>query len=183
MLLAKLFAKPANVVVLDEPTNDLDAETLEMLEERLIDFGGTLLVVSHDREFLNNVVTSTIAFEPEGVREYVGGYDDWLRQRKTTDQANKRAGEPAESREVKTESAIQAASKPRKRPYKEQRELDGLPALIEKLEKKVAHWHEKMADSEYFKQPKEKLAKDQAELDTIQGKLTVAYARWEELEA
>src|SRR5207302_5722658 len=80
LLLAKLFAKPANVIVLDEPTNDLDAETLELLEERLVQFDGTVLVVSHDRTFLNNVVTSTIVFEGDGVREYVGGYDDWLRQ-------------------------------------------------------------------------------------------------------
>ncbi|QDT00123.1 ATP-binding cassette domain-containing protein [Adhaeretor mobilis] len=182
VLLAKLFAKPANVVVLDEPTNDLDAETLEMLEERLIDFGGTLLVVSHDREFLNNVVTSTIAFEPEGVREYVGGYDDWLRQRKSTDQANKRAGEPAESREVKTESVVQATTKPAKRSYKDQRELDGLPALIEKLETKIAQWHKKMAEPEYYQQPREQLASDQAQVDATQAKLTTAYSRWEELE-
>ena len=81
LLLAKLFAKPANVIVLDEPTNDLDTETLELLEERLVEFDGTVLLVSHDRAFLNNVVTSTIVFEEGGVREYVGGYDDWLRQR------------------------------------------------------------------------------------------------------
>src|SRR6185312_15196625 len=83
VLLAKLFAKPANVIVLDEPTNDLDAETLELLEERLVQFAGTVLLVSHDRAFLNNVVTSTIVYEDDGVREYVGGYDDWLRQRAT----------------------------------------------------------------------------------------------------
>src|SRR4029077_20202416 len=80
VLLANLFAKPANVIVLDEPTNDLDAETLELLEERLVQFDGTILLVSHDRTFLNNVVASTIVFESDGVREYVGGYDDWLRQ-------------------------------------------------------------------------------------------------------
>ena len=80
ILLAKLFAKPANVIVLDEPTNDLDSETLELLEEKLMEFDGTILMVSHDREFLNNVVTSTIVFEADGLNEYVGGYDDWLRQ-------------------------------------------------------------------------------------------------------
>src|SRR5439155_25879477 len=88
LLLARLFMKPANVLVLDEPTNDLDTETLELLEERLVEFAGTLLLVTHDREFLNNVVTSTIVFEEGGVREYVGGYDDWLRQRKLTPTRN-----------------------------------------------------------------------------------------------
>lgn len=178
VLLAKLFAKPANVVVLDEPTNDLDAETLEMLEERLIDFGGTLLIVSHDREFLNNVVSSTVAFEADSVREYVGGYDDWLRQRKTL-------AAPKQEEKPTTTAKPQASSKneSKKLSYKDQRELDALPALIEELEGELSAWHEKMGDPEYFKLPKEELAENQAELDATQEKLNTAYQRWEELEA
>ncbi|MEQ8208700.1 MAG: ATP-binding cassette domain-containing protein [Lacipirellulaceae bacterium] len=181
VLLAKLFAKPANVVVLDEPTNDLDAETLEMLEERLIDFGGTLLVVSHDREFLNNVVTSTIAFETDGVHEYVGGYDDWLRQRKPAARALARET-PTSEKPTTAKPHATPKTQTKKLSYKDQRELDTLPALIEELESDLAAWHEKMADPEYFKLPKEELAQNQSELDATQAKLNEAYERWEELE-
>ena len=97
LLLAKLFAKPANLIVLDEPTNDLDAESVELLEERLVEYQGTVLLISHDREFLNNVVTSTIVFEADGVREYVGGYDDWLRQRASSSDVEDTSSRPVPS--------------------------------------------------------------------------------------
>ena len=129
LLLAKLFSIPSNVLVLDEPTNDLDAETLELLEDRLMEYNGTILLVSHDRAFLNNVVTSTIVFEGEGqLQEYVGGYDDWLRQRivrveperaRLTEEKPKKEKLPPEKRKLS---------------YKETRELQELPQKIEALE-------------------------------------------------
>ena len=127
LLLAKLFAQPANVLVLDEPTNDLDLETLELLEEKLVAFAGTVLVVSHDREFLDNVATSVIAFEPDGPKEYVGGYTDWQRQRQPKAEAMKLkpAEQPAASR-----PAGPPPAKPKKLSYKDQRELEQLPKLI-----------------------------------------------------
>ncbi|MBC8354771.1 MAG: ATP-binding cassette domain-containing protein [Planctomycetes bacterium] len=177
VLLAKLFCRPANVIVLDEPTNDLDSETLEMLEERLIDFQGTVLLVSHDRAFLNNVVTSTIVFEPDGVREYVGGYDDWLRQRTmrpvtATQTAKKKA---SKSTDVDTTPT-------RRLSYKEQRELDALPEAIEKLEAEVAKLHQQMAEPTFYQQSRDQIAKKQLELKDLGDKLANAYSRWEELE-
>ncbi len=174
VLLAKLFAKPANVIVLDEPTNDLDTETLELLEERLVQFEGTLLVVSHDRAFLNNVVTSTIVFEQGGAREYVGGYDDWLRQRAAKPQV--------ETVEKKKAAKKAKASKPRALGYKEKRELELLPAQIEQLEAGAAKLHEVMAEGDFYKQPSEAIAAKQAELQEIEQQLSSAYARWELLE-
>lgn len=191
LLLAKLFTKPANVIVLDEPTNDLDAETLEMLESRLVDYSGTLLVVSHDRAFLNNVVTSTLVFEPAGVREYVGGYDDWLRQRQSASAQqpiatkDKRAsattaGEP--NGDPNGEPTSEPA-RPRKLAYKEQRELASLPARIEKLESELAELHAQMADPTFYKQPAEVIAAAQRQAAQLQAELDTAYVRWEELEA
>ena len=178
VLLARLFAKPANVIVLDEPTNDLDAETLEMLEARLVQYEGTILLVSHDREFLNNVVTSTIVFEPEGVREYVGGYDDWLAQR----------SEPVESdlpkQQLPTKQKPKTTSPTKKKlSYNLQRELDRLPKRIEQLEAKVAAIHDSMADPQFFQRPGSQIAADQAQLKETETQLASAYARWEELEA
>ena len=178
LLLAKLFAKPANVIVLDEPTNDLDSETLELLEERLIEFDGTLLVVSHDREFLNNVVTSTLVFEPGGVKEYVGGYDDWLRQRA--------AARPAKTETKKAPPPAPAATPQpatKKLSYKNQRELDALPATIERLESQLAGLHERMADPAFYKGDPAEIAAAQAEASDAQQRLDAAYARWEELES
>lgn len=178
VLLAKLFAKTANTIVLDEPTNDLDAETLELLEAKLVEFDGTVLVVSHDREFLNNVVTSTIVFEAGGVREYVGGFDDYIRQRKVPDAALDQKGksqpnaQPAEEKPTAT----------RKLSYKEQRELDRLPALIEQLEKKIGKLHVSMAEPGYYQQPADQLAADQAELKSLENDLETAFERWQELE-
>jgi ATP-binding cassette subfamily F protein uup len=184
VLLAKLFCKPANVIVLDEPTNDLDTETLEMLEERLIEFAGTVLLVSHDRAFLNNVVTSTIVFEPDGAREYVGGYDDWLRQRTLPDaSASPRAAKKKDAKstgENKNSSPGNAAK--RRLNNKEQRELDGLPKAIELLEADAARIHQQMAEPTFYQQSRDKIATKQSELKTIGDKLAAAYARWEELE-
>ncbi len=185
VLLARLFAKPANLIVLDEPTNDLDAETLEMLEERLVDFAGTVLVVSHDRSFLDNVVTSTLVFEPTGgdaayrVKEYVGGFSDWLRQRT--------APPPAADARPRVAPAPQPAAAPgatkQKRSFKEQRELDSLPAVIESLETEIAGLHAAMAGPDYFRQPGEVLARDQARLRDCEARLAAAFTRWEALEA
>jgi ATP-binding cassette subfamily F protein uup len=177
LLLAKLFAKPANVIVLDEPTNDLDAETLELLEDRLIDYDGTLLVVSHDRTFLNNVVTSTIVFETDGVKEYDGGYDDWVRQRGAA-----RVAEVAEASKPapKVEAAKPQAAK--KLGFKEKRELETLPKTIEKLESQLAALHAKMAEPAFYKSTPDVIAKVQAENGALQSQLDTAYQRWEELE-
>ena len=177
VLLAKLFCKPANVIVLDEPTNDLDTETLEMLEERLIEFAGTVLLVSHDRAFLNNVVTSTIVFEAGGAREYDGGYDDWLRQRTLTDAAPR----VTTNKQAKSAKGSSNAIK-RRLNYKEQRELDGLPKAIEQLEAAAAKIHQQMAEPAFYQQPRDHIAGKQSELKVIGDKLAAAYARWEELE-
>jgi ABC transport system ATP-binding/permease protein len=180
VLLAKLFTQPANVIVLDEPTNDLDAETLELLEQRLVEFSGTILMVSHDREFLNNVATSVIAYEDGGVREYVGGYDDWLRQQPGP--ANK-ASEPQRTASPRREAPPQpvpAAAK--RRSYKEQRELDLLPATIEKLETEIASLHEQVAAPSFYKQPAAEIATIQRRLKDCESQLAAAFQRWEELE-
>jgi ATP-binding cassette subfamily F protein uup len=178
VLLARLFAKPANVIVLDEPTNDLDLETLELLEERLVQYEGTLLVVSHDRAFLNNVVTSSIVFERGGVKEYVGGYDDWLRQR-----AQVVADEP-ELKPAKPPPAKGNAGPPAKRrlSYKEQQEHAALPASIEVLEAEIAELHQAMSQAEFYQQPSAEIIRQQDRLKSLQSRLAEAYRRWEELE-
>ncbi len=184
VLLARLFAKPANLIVLDEPTNDLDAETLELLEARLVDFAGTVLVVSHDRSFLDNVVTSTLVFEPPGdggacaVKEYVGGYSDWLRQRPAAPVAP--AARPQSVAAPQPPPGSDATRK--KRSFKEQRELEILPATIETLETEIAAMHAAMAEPGYFRQPGDVLARDQARLHDLESRVAVAFARWESLE-
>ncbi|HEX4413830.1 MAG TPA: ATP-binding cassette domain-containing protein [Lacipirellulaceae bacterium] len=184
LLLARLFTKPANVLVLDEPTNDLDAETLELLEERLVEFDGTVLLVSHDREFLNNVVTSTIAFEPGGVREYVGGYDDWIRQRAEAIEEDATDGPSVRKSKVgEPMSAALAESPKRKLAFRERRELDLLPKKIEELDAKLAELHEAVGRPDFYKQPAAEIAKQQSEAKDVQQQLDAAYARWEELEA
>jgi ATP-binding cassette subfamily F protein uup len=186
VLLARLFAKPANLIVLDEPTNDLDAETLEMLEERLADFAGTVLVVSHDRSFLDNVVTSTLAFEPAGgdagqrVKEYVGGYADWLRQRPAAAETTGLAARPQAERSPPPPAASTATK--RKRSFKEQREFDSLPAVIEGLETEIAALHATMAEPDYYRQPGDLLARGQARLHELDSLLAEAFARWEALD-
>jgi ATP-binding cassette subfamily F protein uup len=179
LLLAKLFAVPSNVLVLDEPTNDLDAETLELLEERLLEYGGTVLLVSHDREFLNNVVTSTIVFEGEGLlEEYVGGYDDWLRQRKPPAESS-RSPLSAEKKEKRKKPP----SEKRKLTFKEARELEGLPQVIEAMENEKACLVATLNSSEFY--AGHDMAKITATNDRLKGlekRLDDAYDRWDELE-
>lgn len=181
LLLARLFSKPANVIVLDEPTNDLDTETLELLEERLVAFDGTLLVVSHDRAFLNNVVTSTIVFDAGNVREFVGGYDDWLRQR--TEPADlEKDRKPDRAKVNPPPQSIEPAPRDRRLSYQEKRELESLPAEIEALDAEIAKLHVIMARPEYYKQPSSDIAGNQSRLTELEQKLAAAFRRWEELE-
>ncbi len=179
LLLARLFTRPANVLVLDEPTNDLDVETLELLEELLLDYSGTLLLVSHDRAFLNNVVTNCLVFEGEGrVAEYVGGYDDWLRQRAPEPAAS--APKPAKPSQPKPAAAPKP--KPAKLSYKDQRELDALPARIEALEGEQENLHAAMADPAFYQQDKAEIAAAKQRAEALQAELSKAYRRWEALE-
>lgn len=186
LLLAKLFSKPANLLVLDEPTNDLDVETLELLEEVLLGFQGTVLMVSHDRAFLDNVVTSTLVFEGNGVvREYVGGYQDWLRQ----------GGSPrllgvAETKESKTEApaskpaapVAEAAPAKKKLSYKVQRELEALPGKIDAVEKNIAALQTEIAQPMFYQQTAEHTGETLARLEALQKELDELLERWAELE-
>ncbi|OYP37707.1 ATP-binding cassette domain-containing protein [Rhodopirellula sp. MGV] len=191
-LLAKLMTKPANVLILDEPTNDLDAETLELLEEVLVSFEGTLLLVSHDRTFLNNVVTSTLVFEDDNVRQYVGGYDDWreaVERRKTTEdsqavksKANVQSTKPRELDAKPVETTANSTSPVKKLSYKEQRELDAIPEKIEVAESQIAELHSLMAAPEYYQNGGDQVATDAAKLKKLQNELADLYVRWEELE-
>ncbi len=175
LLLARLFARPSNVLVLDEPTNDLDVETLEVLEDLLVNYNGTVIIVSHDRELLDHVVTSTLVMEGKGrVGEYAGGYSDWLAQRK--------ASAPA-AKAKKSKSKPKPTTKlPPKLNKDERRELRELPARIEKLESKQAALHTKMTDPAYFQQTGDVLARDKETLAALDASITAAYARWEELD-
>ncbi|EHK69207.1 MULTISPECIES: ATP-binding cassette domain-containing protein [Pseudomonas] len=190
LLLAKLFSKPANLLVLDEPTNDLDVETLELLEEVLLSFEGTVLMVSHDRAFLDNVVTSTLVFEGEGrVREYVGGYQDWLRQGGSprllgvqTREDSKPA--PAKAEPVPAAAPVAAAAAPAKRKlsYKEQRELDALPGAIETAEIELEALQTAIADPGFYQLPNEVTQAKLARMDALQAELDRLIERWAELE-
>jgi len=179
LLLAKLFTRPANLLVLDEPTNDLDVETLELLEELLLDFDGTLLLVSHDRAFLDNVVTSTLVFEGEGrVDAYVGGYSDWLAQREKPLQAE--AAKPP--KREKNEKAKRRRSPPRLS-YKEARELESLPEAIETLEAEKAAVEQSLADPGLYRSDPEKVKRLTGRIREVTEALENCYLRWEELEA
>jgi ATP-binding cassette subfamily F protein uup len=182
LLLARLLTKPANVLVLDEPTNDLDLETLELLESQLVEYDGTLLVVSHDRAFLNNVVTSTIVFEPGGVREYVGGYDDWQRQRQSGEQAAATAPNKEKVAASKQVDAAAPAKSARRRTLKEKLELESLPEKISTLDAEIAQLHDEMARPDFYQQPQPLIVERSTRLKDLDGKLAAAYARWEELE-
>jgi ABC transport system ATP-binding/permease protein len=183
LLLARLFARPFNVLVMDEPTNDLDIETLELLEERLATWAGTLLLVSHDRAFLDHVVTSTFVFEGEGrVHEYVGGYEDWLRQRR-------QAAPVAVRRETATGSGAGArpakeASDTRRKPsYKEQRELDELPSRIEALEAEQRQLQAAVASTDFYKRPAAEIHEALSRLEELETLLLDAYTRWDSLDS
>jgi ABC transport system ATP-binding/permease protein len=177
LFLARLFSKPSNVLVMDEPTNDLDIETLELLEELLLEYPGTLLLVSHDRAFLNNVVTSTMVLEGDGViNEYAGGYDDWLSQRKL---------EAPTLVKEKPAKAIVRPKKPivpRKLTTKEQRELDSLDSEIEKIEEEQKQIYALLADFKFYEKDAAEIASTKARLEFLTNELEKAYARWEYLE-
>lgn len=178
LLLAKLFTRPGNLLVLDEPTNDLDAETLELLEDLLVEYSGTLLLVSHDRDFLNNVVSSTLAINPDGtIKETVGGYDDWLREQRI-------AAQPVEPapRQVQEKSRPQK-ERPRKLSFKEERELETLPDRISCLEEEQQQIHTTLADPDFYKTAGAAVADLNNRLTALESELLAAYARWEELEA
>ena len=190
LLLAKLFLKPANILVLDEPTNDLDVDTLELLEALLINFTGTVLLVSHDREFLNNIVTSCLAFEGKGhIGEYVGGYDDWLLQRPAP--IGETSTQPATPKPntvaVTTTAVTQATSTTHPHPskkltYNEQRELDKLPERLEQLEDKIAAIQAQFAQADFYQKDTVEINQIQAHLSQLEDELAQAYTRWETLE-
>jgi ABC transport system ATP-binding/permease protein len=182
LLLARLFAKPSNLLVMDEPTNDLDAETLELLEEMVAEYAGTLLLVSHDRAFLDNVVTSTLVFEGAGsVNEYVGGYSDWLRQRKANTAATKA---PSNAQpEPSVPPTPPAGIKPRKLSYKDQRELDAIPKTIERLESEQAELTAALGDPELFKRSPAEAAAAAQRLQAVVHELEAVFLRWEALES
>ena len=181
LLLARLFARPANLLVMDEPTNDLDVETLELLEELLLEYQGTLLLVSHDRTFLDNAVTSTLVFESSGlVKEYVGGYSNWLRQRPIPPVPKSAA--PARARKLATVTESQRIAS-RKLSYKEQRELNALPGKIERLEAEQSRLHSSVSDPGFYQQPGEAIAATLARLQTVTVELETCYIRWETLES
>jgi ATP-binding cassette subfamily F protein uup len=178
LLLAKLFIVPSNVLVLDEPTNDLDTETLELLEEKLLEYNGTILMVSHDRAFLNNVVTSTIVFEEDGgLREYVGGYDDWLRQTNPSPAAQRAA--PKEQKQKKAK----APQEKKRLSFKETRELESLPPLIEALEEEKRQLTKTLNSPEFYAgRDLERIRTVNDRWGALEKELDAAYHRWEELE-
>ena len=182
LLLARLFTRPFNLLVMDEPTNDLDADTLDLLEEQLMQYQGTLLLVSHDREFVDNVVTSTLVFEQGEVNEYVGGYQDWLRQRAKP--AGKSAGEQSDKKVAAklAPATPSAASGKKKLSYKEQTELKELPLLIEKLEAEIDQLQKAMSAADFFKGDPAQVASTTATLADKEQALENAFNRWSELE-
>jgi ATP-binding cassette subfamily F protein uup len=187
VVLAKLFTRPSNLLVLDEPTNDLDVETLEVLEERLAEYAGTLIVVSHDREFLDNVVDKILVFEPGGrIVEYAGGYSEWLRRGHELAQMDAPTAARADTRGA--EAAVRPAAKARKLSYKDQRELDGLPDRIEELEAEIAGLEAQIAAPGFYEQAWEqtqpvldRLAERHAEHDRLAERWLELEARQEEL--
>ncbi|MBT5020113.1 MAG: ATP-binding cassette domain-containing protein, partial [Planctomicrobium sp.] len=178
MLLARIFKRPSNLMVLDEPTNDLDAETLELLEDLLVEYSGTILLVSHDRAFLNNVVSSTLVLNGDGtISEYDGGYDDYLRQSQQPPEAkiSSKAPIPAEKpREKQTQAKLS---------FKEKKELEALPELIDQLETEQSELQSAMSSPEFFKQPGDEISSATARLESIGEELSKLYNRWEDLAA
>ncbi len=176
LLLAQVFSKPANLLVMDEPTNDLDVETLELLEDLLVNFDGTLLLVSHDRSFLDNVVTSTLVLEGNAqIQEYVGGYTDWIDQRPIQNNVPKENTKSLDTPRPKRQT--------KKLSYQNQRELEALPRQIEILETKQEEFHARVASPDFYLQDKAKIAETLAELNCLEKDLEQAYVRWDELEA
>ena len=172
LLLARILARPVNLLILDEPTNDLDAETLELLEEQLVAYAGTLLLVSHDRDFLDHVTTTTLVFEGDGrIGEYTGGYSDWRRVVLARDQAVAAPARP------KSRTPTRKA----KLGFNERRELDALPDRIEELEERQQALHQRLADPALYRGDGAEVAGARQQLDALEGELASAYARWEEL--
>jgi len=172
LLLAKLFATPSNMLVMDEPTNDLDIETLELLEELVLNYKGTLLLISHDRAFIDSVVSSTLVFENGQLNEYVGGYDDWLRQRPSTEIIKKT-----------DQKKVDKNTTTKKRSYKDQRELDLLPQKIEELDQTIEAIHKEMADPDFYKNDQDLIDEKNKQLQEVEQQLDQAYQCWEDLEA
>ncbi|MCK5191178.1 MAG: ATP-binding cassette domain-containing protein, partial [Methylococcales bacterium] len=178
LLLARLFTRPANLIIMDEPTNDLDLETLEMLEEKLVDYQGTLLLVSHDRAFLDNVVTSVFVFEGEGVvNEYIGGYAEWFAL------AEQRKKQEISAKQVESVKKAKTQSNNKKKlGFKEQKELNQLPGLIDQLETEQAELTEQISDAGFYKQEQEEIKNTLDKLKDVEEKLDQAFQRWDELE-
>ena len=177
LLLARLFTRPANLLVLDEPTNDLDIETLELLEELLAGYSGTLLLVSHDRAFLDNVVTSTLVFEGKGmIGEYVGGYNDWIRQRRVEQNRSETSGPKS------CQPVAEKKSAGKKLSYKFQRELDAIPSRIEEIEQQKEELQAQMNQPDFYQQPHAQVTKKITELEQLEDELEQLYERWEELD-
>ncbi|NJD57605.1 MAG: ATP-binding cassette domain-containing protein, partial [Nitrospirae bacterium] len=179
-LLAKLFTRPSNVLVLDEPTNDLDADTLDLLEEMLMQYQGTVLLVSHDREFLNNIVTSTIVFEGDGrLAEYAGGYDDWLLQRSLPAPE----GTEKSKKKERSERARPERERPRTLTFREKKEIEALPGLIESMEAERTGLYETLADPDFYRQDGSRLPALKARMSELDREIPAAYERWELLES
>lgn len=179
LLLARLFTQPANLLVLDEPTNDLDAETLELLEELLVNFAGTVLLICHDRAFLNNVVTNTWVFGPEGkIEEFIGGYSDWQEQRHRTVQASA----PPKVDKKKLYKEKRKANRKRRLTFKESKELEALPERIESMEAELETLHAQLADPAFYRNPQD-VVPTKKRLAELEAEHTEAYERWEQLEA
>ncbi len=175
LFLARLFTKPSNFLVMDEPTNDLDIETQELLEELLMEYSGTIILVSHDRSFLNNVVTSTIVLEGQGeIYEYAGGYDDWLDQKKLKE---KPQSIKSQTSKVKTEQP----KSEKKISYNEEKELESLPTKIQRLEEEQMKLHTMFADSSFYQKSPQEIAKTQQRSEILAQELLEAYERWEYL--
>ncbi len=175
LMLARLFARPFNLLVMDEPTNDLDIDTLELLEERLLDYDGTLLLVSHDRAFIDHIVDYCFVFEGQGkVRKYIGGYEDWWRQRPP---------EPEAHRPQKNAKPEKPKARGKRLGFNEQKELKALPRKIEKLEEQIEALHEEMADPGFYQQDPETIRRKQDQVAGLEQEMETLFARWEDLEA
>ncbi len=182
LLMARLFSRPSNVLVLDEPTNDLDSDTLDLLEERLIEYPGTVLLITHDRAFLDHVVTSTIVFEGHGeVNEYIGGYQDWLRQSRSTATETQKTKKYKVGKSGKKPSHV-VGRNTNKLSYTERQELGKLPAKLENLEEQQKRLHDHMAQAGFYQQDKAQITRVQRQLAEFDAELATAFLRWEELE-
>jgi len=184
LLLAKLFLKPANILVLDEPTNDLDVETLELLEELLLNYDGTVLLVSHDRSFLDNIVTHCLVFEGNGkISESIGGYSDWFAEKQVlTPQKQNTTSPKKEKKKAAKPTSLPSNNQQKKLSYKEQRELDQLPEKLESLEQQIDDLQTVMSQADFYKQSADEISQAQQQLADLESKLEQTYQRWESLE-